>query len=79
MMPGVDPKKLATVQQVSKNIAATITVNYNEQVVTVELSSSDRHAAQMIPDLLGQFAQGLATQLQFFFAIKGEFVEIGEK
>lgn len=76
VMPGIDPKKLAEVQEVSKFIDAEIVVDYKRNLVRLALSSDNPASAQMIPGLLSQLAEGLATQLNSFFAIKGELVEI---
>jgi len=79
MMPGIDPQKLAEVQQFSQYIKAEIVINYNDSTVTIKMSSDNLQAAQMVPGLLSQFAEGLAAQLQSFFAIKGEIIEVGKK
>jgi len=79
MMPGVDPQKLAQVQQVSQYIKGEIVIDYNDGTVTIKMLSDNQQAVQMIPGLLGQFAEGLAVQLQSFFAIKGEIIEVGKK
>jgi len=79
MMPGIDPQKLAQVQQVSQYINAEIVINYNDSTVTIKMASDNLQAVQMIPGLLSQFAGGLAVQLQSFFAIKGEIIEVGKK
>lgn len=79
MMPGVDPQKLAQVQQVSQYIKGEIVIDYNESIVTIKMLSDNQQAVQIIPGLLSQFAEGLAVQLQSFFAIKGEIIEVGKK
>ena len=79
MLPGIDPQKLATVQKVSQNIRANIVINYKKNEATLGLTSADPEAAAMIPNLLDQFAGGLATQLKTFFQINGEIKEIGKK
>jgi len=76
---GIDPAKLAAVQQTSQNIKAKIVINYKEDSATIKLSSNDPQAAALIPGLLSQFVEGLATQLSSFFAIRGEISEIGKK
>jgi hypothetical protein len=79
MIPGMDPAKLAAVQQTSQHINAEIEVNYNESAVKIAMTSENPEAVAMIPGLLKQFAEGLAVQLQSFFAIKGQLVEVGKK
>lgn len=80
MMPiGVDPAKLAAVQQISRHVKAEIVADYNENVVSVKLSSENPQAALIVPDLIRQFAEGLAIQLKTYFDIKGELIEVGKK
>lgn len=79
MMPGVDPQKLAQVQQFSQYIKAEIVINYNVGTVTIKMFSDNQQSVQMIPGLLSQLAEGLAVQLQSFFAIQGEIIEVGKK
>ena len=79
MIPGIDPQKLAQVQQTSRYIKGHIVINYTEGSVTIKMSSDNPQAKQMISTLLDQFAEGLAAQLQTFFAIEGEIEEIGKK
>ena len=76
MFPGmVDPQKLAEMQTVSKYIYAKIRVDYAIRTVSVELSSSVPAAAELIPELLEQFAPALAQQFTTMFAIEGEITE----
>jgi len=79
MMPGVDPRQLAEAHRIGRNIKAVITIDYTEQKSTLEMSSDIPEAAALIPNMLSQFAEGLATQLQAFFAIRGEIIEKGKK
>lgn len=74
MMP--DPQTMAQVQAVTNKITATIEIDYTKGSVTLALESKDLQAQASIANLLGQLANGLATQLQAFFAIQGEIVEI---
>lgn len=78
MFPTIDPKQLAQFQELSKNITATITVNYRENSALLVMSTQDPKASQLIPKLLEQFAQGLAMQMSSFMAIQGEIVEVGK-
>lgn len=74
MMP--DPQKMAQVQQVTSKIDATIEVDYAKNSLALSMKSRDEEASNAIGGLLDQLATGLATQLQAFFAIKGEIIEI---
>lgn len=75
---GVDPRQLAQVQAVSKDIKAVIRVNYMENVMQLSLSSETSEGQAFIPQLLEQFSNALAQQLSSFFAIQGEIVEVRE-
>ncbi len=78
MVLGVDPRKLAAMQKVSKFIKAQIAINYAEKKVELVFSSKDAEAAKLIDSLLDQFSGGLAQQLSAFFSIDGEITEIGK-
>lgn len=80
MLPGlgVDPAKMAAMQEVSKHITALIRVDYKEQTVNVCLSTSNEEANTIIPNLLSQFANSLAQQFSTMFAMKGEIVEVNK-
>jgi hypothetical protein len=79
MMPGmgVDPKKLAQIQVISKSIKATIVISKSKRYMVLNLSSDNKDPGvqQMIDTLLEQFTTSTAQQLQSFFAIKGEIQE----
>lgn len=79
MVMGIDPKKLAAVQEISKHINASIELNFKTEQVILSLVSDVPEAKAAIPDLLEQFTNGLATQLSSFFAIKGEIEQVGAK
>lgn len=74
MMP--DPEKMAQVQKVTSKISAVIEVDSAKRSLTLTMESKDPEASNAIGGLLDQLATGLATQLQSFFNIKGEIVEI---
>lgn len=74
---GIDPRQLAAVQEVSKDIKAVIRADYKENTVQFSLSSEAPEAQALIPNLLEQFTSALAQQLSSMFAIKGEIVEVG--
>ena len=78
MVFGVDPRKLAAMQKVSKFIKAKITVDYVENRVELAFSSEDPEAVKLISSLLEQFSGGLAQQLSSFFAIDGVITEVGK-
>ena len=78
-MMGLDPKQVAAMQEVSKFIKAIVRVDYNENMMQITFSSDMPSAQAILPNLLDQFSNALATQLSSFFAIKGEIVEIGKK
>jgi len=77
-MMGIDPKQLAQMQAVSKDIQGVINVDYKGGTVMVTLSSDVPEAKALVPQLLEQFSSALAQQLSSFFAIKGEIVETGK-
>ena len=78
MVFGVDPKKLAAMQKVSKFIKAAIKIDYIENKVELAFSSENPEASKLIASLLDQFSGGLAQQLSAFFAIEGELTEVGK-
>ncbi len=78
-MMGLDPKQMAAMQEVSKDIKAVVRVDYNNNTMQVAFSSDMPNAQALLPNLLDQFSTALATQLSSFFAIKGEIIEIGKK
>ncbi len=78
MVFGVDPRKLAAMQKVSKFIKAEIKVDYVEKRVELAFSSKDPEAVKLLDSLLEQFSGGLAQQLSAFFAIEGEITEVGK-
>ena len=79
MVMGLDPKKMAVVQEVSRHINGEIRINYPTQTVEIKLFSEVPAAVEIIPSLLDQFATALAAQLSSFFAIQGTIVEVGKK
>lgn len=76
---GVDPTKLAQVQHLSKHVKGTITVDYGAETVLLFLESEVPEARTLIPQLLQQFSEALATQLTAYFAIEGQILEIAKK
>lgn len=80
MLPGMglDPVKMAAMQDVSQHIKGVITIDYEEKSVKLVLSSAVPEAAEIIPDLVDQLGGALAQQLTSFFAIKGEITEVNK-
>jgi len=80
MLPGMglDPAKMAAMQEISQYINGVIKINRSEKSVTLTLSSSNEEAKKILPDLVDQLGAALAQQLQAFFAIKGEIVDVGK-
>lgn len=77
-MLGIDPKKLAEVQAVSKDIKGKIVVDFEENKIALHLLADTPEAQAMVHPLLNQFANALAQQLSAFFAIAGEIEQVGE-
>lgn len=75
---GVDPAKIAAMQEISKYISGVIRVDYAEKSVSLTLSATHPEAVAILPDLVGQLSVALATQLSSYFAIKGEIVEVNK-
>jgi len=75
---GIDPRQLAAVQEVSKDIKAEIRADYKENTVLFSLFSEVPEAQALIPNLLEQFTSALSQQLSSMFAIKGEIVEVAK-
>ena len=80
MLPGmgVDPQKMAVMQEVSKHIDGVIRIDYAAKSVTLTLTSVVPEATALLPDLVGQLGGALAQQLSAFFAIKGEIIEVNK-
>jgi len=79
MVMGVDPAQMAKMQEVSQFIKATVTIGYKENSLHILFSTDNPEAIALIPQLLEQFSNALATQLSSFFAIKGEIIEKGKE
>ncbi len=74
MMP--DPVKMAEVQKVTGKIKATIEIDDAEGILKLSLHSTDADAQRAVAGLVDQLATGLAQQLQAFFSIEGEIIEL---
>jgi len=75
----IDPAQLAAMQQKTRNIKAVIRVDYPDKSLKLSLSTDDPEGVPMIPNILGQFAQQLATQLYSFMLVEGKLVEHGKE
>ena len=80
MLPGMglDPVKMAAMQEISQHINGIIRIDYKEKSITLTLSSYKPEAVEIIPELVDQLGGALAQQLQAFFAIKGEIIEVNK-
>jgi len=81
MFPGMgqlDPNKVQQVQQISSRIKGEITVDYNENTISLKFIPQDDESAHFAKSLLPQWSEALATQLSSFFKIQGEIIEIGK-
>lgn len=74
-MLNVDPKKLAAIQEATRNIKGEITVDYREKSVFLKFTANDEKALEALPGLLESFSVGLGQQLEMFFAISGRIIE----
>ena len=75
---GLDPTKMAAMQDISQHINGIIRIDYAAKSITLTLSSVKPEATEIIPDLVDQLGGALAQQLQAFFAIRGEIVEVNK-
>lgn len=75
---GLDPIKMAAMQEISQHINGVIRIDYAAKSITVTLSAVKPEAIEIIPDLVDQLGGALAQQLQAFFAIKGEIIEVNK-
>ena len=75
MFPGVDPQKMAQVQQLTSNIRGTILVDYSTNRVDIQFETDNAEAKKALPSFMESFSQSLAQQLSSFFAIQGKIIE----
>ena len=80
MLPGmgVDPAQVIEMQKVSQYITAELKIDYTEKSVVIKLDSDVAEAAALIPQLLSQFTDALAQQLNSFFAITCKIIEVNK-
>jgi len=77
MLPiGLDPQKLLEVQRITQFITGSIEVDAEAGKIELILTTDNPEAALVIPSLVSQFADQLATQLSSFFMIKGGIIEV---
>jgi len=79
MMPSINPQDLQKVQEFSKHITGEIRVDYSDCSVKLTLKTNNEQSKIIIPNLLSQFSENLATQMSSFFAIDGEIVEVNKE
>lgn len=75
----IDPQQLAAMQAKTKSIKAVIRIDYPDKSLKLSLNTDDPEGVPMIPQILTQFAQQLATQLYSFMMIEGRLVEHGKE
>lgn len=68
---------MAKAREVTKEIKCVIDIDYDIKRLMVTFTTDNEKAAGMTGSLLQSLAQQLATQMQSFFGIQGEFVEHG--
>lgn len=78
MLGGVDPKRLAMVQDLAKGVSAEIEVDYAKKSMKLVFSTTDEKANAVVDYLVEQFPENMAKQLSSFFGIRGEIVEINK-
>lgn len=75
IMGGVSPEQMAAVQAVSQYIKGVMTIDFAEESIHIVLDASTEEAKALVPGLLDQLTEALATQLKAFFAIEGKIIE----
>jgi len=75
----INPEQLQAIQQKTHNIKALIKVDYPGRSLTLFLDTDDPEGMPMIPQILEQFSQQLATQLSSFMGMQGKIVEHGKE
>jgi len=79
MTTNIDPKKMAEVQQTSSRINAEIRILHKEHEIHLKLTPTTPESMSFVKGFLPQFAETMANQLNAFFAIKGEIVDVGKE
>jgi len=79
MLGGMDPKKMAEVQQTSSKINAEVRILHKEHEIHLKLIPTDPGSLNFVSTFLPQFAETMANQLSSFFSIKGEIIDVGKE
>jgi len=79
MFGNLDPQKVAQVQGVSKTINAEIRIHSSEHKLEILLRPTTVESATFVLKFLPNFAENIATQLNTFFGITGEIVDVSKK
>jgi hypothetical protein len=79
MFGGLDKDKMAQVQQVSAQIHAEMRIMYVENELRLKLIPSSEKSEQFVKKFLPSFAETITGQLQAFFNINGEIIDVGKK
>ena len=78
MFPGMDPEKMKQVQQVSSQINAEMRIVYKENEMKLKLTPTTPESAAFVQKFLPSFAETITNQLEAFFNIKGEIIDVGK-
>ena len=78
---GADPQQMAAVKAITSNIRAQMRVDKAERSLTLKLNydGQSQEVHQAVQNLLSQLTDQFATQLDVFFGIKGEIIEVTHK
>ncbi len=72
---GPDPEMLLKAQTVGQYINCKATYNTVKGTIHLDFASDHAEGAALIPELVTQFVNAMATQLSSYFAIKGEIIK----
>lgn len=78
MTGGLDPVKMAEVQQTSGLINAEIRILHKEHEIHIKLTPTTPESMNFVKTFVPQFAETVATQLSAFFNIRGEIIDVGK-
>ena len=78
MTGGLDPKKMAEVQQTSSKINAEVRILHKEHEIHLKLTPTTPESMNFVKTFLPQFAETMASQLSAFFSINGEIIDVGK-
>lgn len=77
MMPSIDPKQMASVQEVSGKITAEMRIYPQNPAIHLKFSASTPEAETFLKNFVPQFGETMATMLTQFFSITGTIVNVG--